>query len=547
MPYAAKWTPSDVAQQSTLDNYIDRLYAALSNVALYGKITYLAIDRAIVRTLRRLAECQDIVIKPVDKNLGLVVLDRADYISMCMSHLNDSSTYMPVEHFHPGRPLASLRRILCDSGRLYVSNSRGMTRKLTPIANSLLQFASPENSVLCRLSPFYCTPKVHKKTVPVVGRPIVSAVDSVTYAASQLADKFLRPFLRTISTACTSSNSALTQLLQLHVSDEHVLLCADVTALYPSIPTDAGVRAVAQFCRERALVSDDDLNFHIDVLRWVLCNNFCMFNGQTYQQINGTAMGTPVAVSYATIFLATIELPLLSRNSDTLLYLRYIDDICAITTLSAALEFVHAFNSAYPSISLDAVTTNRSGVFLDLHITLQLSGDIQLQLYQKPSNRYQYIPQASAHCPAVFRNWVLEELKRYCLRSTRDEDFLSLTRAFSARLNARGYSPSILAGALTILPARKVLLNDLTLALAASSTSDPAVSPASCKLIGPIITLSLPGRLENPPHWTRLVTIPASIVTHPNYVQSFGGPLQARIHVRHSSNIASYLIRSKFM
>jgi ABC-type phosphate/phosphonate transport system permease subunit len=90
-------------------------------------------------------------------------------------------------------------------------------------------------------------------------------------------------------------------------------VCADVTSLYPNIPIILGV----QFMRDR--LSDlyyqnphlfnnrNGINFLCDFTQWTLEHNYIAFGNTFYQQIQGTAMGTPVAVVFANLFLQQLE------------------------------------------------------------------------------------------------------------------------------------------------------------------------------------------------------------------------------------------------
>ena len=538
-----------------LDKYIARMRERMKLLLIYGKFNVTPVDRAIDRVLRRLSKYSDIVIKPADKNLGLVVMNTDSYVRMCMDHLNNSATYQAVETLVPNKPLAGLKGILFRHRCLYVANSGYRSnKKMTALASSLLQFENaPGAPVLCRVSPFYCLPKVHKGVHPPPGRPIVSAIGSLTYPASQLCHHFLLPVLGVIRTACSSSNTAIAQLLTMQPADGHIVLCADVVSLYPSIPTDLGVRAVKAFCLDRLAYlpfSLLELEMHIEILRWVLTNNFAVFKGQIYQQIDGTAMGTPCAVVYATIFLASIELPILSRSTGVLLYLRYIDDICAVMMPGTAEDFVAAFNAVYTSINLDSVTMDHTGVFLDLKISINNNGGMDLQLYQKPANKYQYIPPSSAHCSAVFYNWIVEELKRYRVRCTHDADYNLLVRAFATRLRARGYEPTLIARAVTSVPSRATLT--LTLIgkyLNPNPNPNQLLSPPRRRkaALGPILTLALPRSVMSSRSWRDFASLPAGIRLYWKYIEGYGGSSpDVRVNVRAEQNIASYLMRSKF-
>jgi hypothetical protein len=82
------WSPNDLPQQRILDDYSLRLEKNLTEaICMRGHTTFPALDRFICLTLKRLRLKTSIVIKPADKNLGLVVMNREDYIAMCLTHL----------------------------------------------------------------------------------------------------------------------------------------------------------------------------------------------------------------------------------------------------------------------------------------------------------------------------------------------------------------------------------------------------------------------------------------------------------------------------
>ena len=154
-------------------------------------------------------------------------------------------------------------------------------------------------------------------------------------------------------------------------------------------------------------------------------------------------------------------------------YKRYIDDTYSIFSLaSTATTFVSQFNSVCPSIKFEAVTIKRSGVMLDLEFSLHTNttsinekivsyDNISHKIYQKERNIYQYIPFVSEHKSSIFTNFILQELKRYSLFCTDENDFLNIVKCFTDRLLARGYPPELMTSQLLKLPPRKDLLTAL--------------------------------------------------------------------------------------
>ena len=108
---------------------------------------------------------------------------------------------------------------------------------------------------------------------------------------------------------------------------ETLLVSMDVTSLYTNKPYEDGIKACEEVWEARD-VKDPPTQIQINLLTLVLkCNNF-EFNGKHYLQIQGTAMGTKMAPSYANIFMGRLERRLLqSVILKPFSWLRFIDDI----------------------------------------------------------------------------------------------------------------------------------------------------------------------------------------------------------------------------
>ena len=87
-----------------------------------------------------------------------------------------------------------------------------------------------------------------------------------------------------------------------NILDDAVLVMADVVGLYPSIPHKLGLKALEEALEKRdsIQISASDL---FKMAKFVFQNNYFEFNGETKQQISGTAIGTKFAPPYACIFM----------------------------------------------------------------------------------------------------------------------------------------------------------------------------------------------------------------------------------------------------
>ena len=86
------------------------------------------------------------------------------------------------------------------------------------------------------------------------------------------------------------------------------MLAFDVGNMYNNIKHREGINAIRQYLDTHRKNGVTPFNTSIlTLLEHVLkCNNF-QFNGDFYLQINGTAMGTKLAPSYANIFILILK------------------------------------------------------------------------------------------------------------------------------------------------------------------------------------------------------------------------------------------------
>ena len=115
------------------------------------------------------------------------------------------------------------------------------------------------------------------------------------------------------------------------ISSKTILATMDVSSLYPNIDHEEGVTACEYALNKRKtpLISTSVLT---GLIMTVLKSNTLKFGERFFHQIKGTAMGTPMAVNFANLFMAKFETEMLADYKKKLkklptVWLRYIDDI----------------------------------------------------------------------------------------------------------------------------------------------------------------------------------------------------------------------------
>ena len=154
-------------------------------------------------------------------------------------------------------------------------------------------------------------------------------------------------------------------------------------------------------------------------------------------------MGTPFAVTIANSFMYYHEKDIIEQYSNyLLLYRRFIDDIFAIWVgpKDTLLDFLEALNTKSGRIKLTHCISDSSISFLDLFLYRDASSSVlQFSTFQKPLNKYLYIPFESFHPSSNKKAFIKGELIRYARNSSSFRAFSETREKFWKRLRVRGY------------------------------------------------------------------------------------------------------------
>lgn len=417
----------------------------------------------LISSLCDLRNNQEIIVTEADKNMGIVLIDKTSYIAEGSRQLQCSRTYNKhciVDNMLFRKLYAQLRLVLNKHDQLFATSFYSNKNELSPLAKFLLELEQHhQQNFEAHAAKFYLLLKMHK--TPVAGRPIVSTVNSFTYNVSRYVDGELKCLLPLIPSYIESSQQLIHTLETLPFSPSCVICCADIESLYPNIPIEEGLLFVKKSIlrlRDRLkyqspLRNDTHLDMIMQLMTWVLKNNYFKFGNQWYLQLQGTAMGTPLAVPFACLFVAHIEYLIWSQSNvlkPALLYRRYIDDIFYMAQSREDAElFFEKFNNVLPTIRCGSITIdNHSGIFLDIEIykgkRFQLENILDFRTYQKVQNRYLYLAPNSFHRRDIFKSTIVSELNRYRLTCNDDNDFYRMRSLFYQRLRARGYNSEYL-------------------------------------------------------------------------------------------------------
>ena len=227
----------------------------------------------------------DRLVLSADKGNCVLFMDKQQYHDKALSLLNDKSTYAVLNSDPTSKTQRKSNKILFD------------LKKGGKISDSMYKM------LYCRdgLCPcFYGLPKIHKPGIPL--RPIVSFVNSLTYAISGYLMRILSPVVGntnfTVKNSCEFADFIRDKILNACVE----LVSFNVVSLFSKIPVDLAVRVAEERLREDASLGQitslpvEDI---IHLLSFCLKTTQFTYNGTYYQQVFGTAMGSPVSAVIA--------------------------------------------------------------------------------------------------------------------------------------------------------------------------------------------------------------------------------------------------------
>jgi hypothetical protein len=447
------------------------LFRSIDNQLRSSSSSRSNLPSSAVASLRQLLHDPNVLIKHSDKNLGLCLVSRAWYEEQAEQHLSDATSYTRVSREDMNTALSH-----------YLTQIRDLIRNtddsvLLPNEKKWIAQQLPADSTECCPAFFYLLPKLHKS--PVSSRPIVSCIRSVTSPVSVLLDHLLQPLVQQLPTVIKDSRQ-LVQLLEhttFDKNDDIVLLTSDISSLFTAIPLDQGIELV------RSLLLDHDVpepraTVLIRLLHLVLHHNFFAFGEDIYHQIKGTAMGSSVSVCFANTDVFYNFDRVVLQLALCLLFSRFLDDVFAVVKRKHLDQLLKLMKNAAPHLVFNTEWSDTSVNFMDLQIykgeRWAKEGRLDVRVFQKPVNRYLYLPPSSCHPPHVFRAWIRAELIRYIRNTSSRSEYVKIKMQFFVRLLHRGYTLGLLVPVM-----KSVRYDQRDSLLFPSSSSSAAAAPAT--------------------------------------------------------------------
>lgn len=413
------------------------------------------------QALYRLRKNKDIIIKPADKNLGIAIIDKLDYIKVGKEFTSNPTNFISatMEEYNNNNSkfieLINNNIIIKELNKDSTYKDKQLNFHLNNFKNYILS-----STINPKIPSIYFLPKVHK---PKLGwRPIVGACNTTFTNFSIYLANLLLPYTQKVSSYIKNSIEFKDIIDEYNnnniINKKEYLVAADVESLYPSINIFHLLTILQKEITNIININNNKTpivfsnNTLLMLIDFMLKNNIIEFNNEFFKQLFGIIMGNNASVQLANIYMAYIEKEIIDKYfllACLAIYKRYIDDIFILWkgSYEQLLNFQKEYNNIHPNINLTFEQSKISITFLDLVIYKNIN-NINIKLYtrthQKALNKYLYIPYKSYHSKAMHKGWITSELKRYQYQCNDPIEFSKIKKLFHERLRARGFPNSFL-------------------------------------------------------------------------------------------------------
>ncbi|KAJ8938129.1 hypothetical protein NQ318_004699 [Aromia moschata] len=319
---------------------------------------------------------------------------------------------------------------------------------ITPSLRQKLQLSNP---VIPKL---YCLPKIHKPGKSV--RPIVSAIGSPTYNLSKwLTNEFENLPIAQTRFSVKNSSEFIDYIKNIQLQEGEILVSFDVCSLFPSVPIPQTLDYLRELLELNGL-DDKIIKEYIGLL----------YNGEYFQQHEGTAMGNSLSPFIANRFMSKIETEVKDKfEYFPRVWFRYVDDIFAVFNRKAISldNFVAKLNNRFPTINFTyEVEHNEQLPFLDVLVIRNSENKLEFDVYRKETATLRYIPNDShqpfQHKMASF-NFLIHRLLNFPLSKERFEHEKQLIKNIA---KSNGYSVHLIDKLIRKHKFKRTLYNSTT-------------------------------------------------------------------------------------
>lgn len=322
---------------------------------------------AISTTKQFLATHPNIRVMPADKGNRTVIMNSDTYQMKMNELLKDANTY---------------KQIARDPTAKNQSHNNNIVQRLFDlklIDNKTFHSLKTTTATCPRI---YGQPKVHKTNIPL--RPVVPNITAPTYTLSKYISKILRASIQN-QYNIPDSFAFCNYINSVTLPPDYVMISLDVIALFPSIPRELITKGIIDNWQKIKTNTNICLDLFLEIVDFCVNSSYFQFNNKFYQQVNGTAMGSPLSPILAEIVMDTlIETTLETTTIAIPVVKKYVDDLFLAVHQNQTQEVINCFNNYHPSLQFTCEEEKDNTLpYLDMLLIRKADQTIRTQWYAK--------------------------------------------------------------------------------------------------------------------------------------------------------------------
>ena len=215
----------------------------------------------------------------------------------------------------------------------------------------------------------------------------------------------LQPLVKTSPHTINNTNAFLTNIKDLKLEPDEILISFDVVSLFTSIPLGTGKRITNELLTNDELwQTRTKLDKHdiLELLDLCLSTEFS-FQNCYYRQISGTPMGSPLSSILAEAVMQDLEKRSVTNNNDIKTWNRYVDDILAAVKKDKIDDILHTISNTIENIKFTKEEEKNSQLaYLVVLLARTDDGTINTQVYCKKTHTEKMLNFNSNHQRSLF-------------------------------------------------------------------------------------------------------------------------------------------------
>ena len=215
-------------------------------------------------------------------------------------------------------------------------------------------------------------------------RPILASYCTAQYNLAKYLNQFITPVIPTKFSVNKNVN-LLDRLSSYNFTPNSKLVSFDIESLFTNVPLEETIDLATNLVYD----SNSKPPFGANTFKKLLfhaTSGIFSFDQTMYRQIDGLAMGSPLAPTLSNLFIGVLEHKFLHKNMlNVKMYVRFVDDILAVFEEQDHDTFHKYLNSWHKNLNFTVEVGNKKIPFLDIDINVENSC-LETEVYRKPTN-----------------------------------------------------------------------------------------------------------------------------------------------------------------